>query len=76
MSCAQLHRRVVLGFTVLLLLSAPLGAQTRPIVIQGGTLIDGTGRPAAWPSCPRAGARRSHAPGPTARRSAGPRPAD
>ena len=46
MSCAQLHRRVVLGFTVLLLLSAPLWAQTRPIVIQGGTLIDGTGRPA------------------------------
>jgi hypothetical protein len=46
MSCAQHHRRVVLGFTVLLLLSAPLWAQTRPIVIQGGTLIDGTGRPA------------------------------
>ena len=28
----------------LLLLSAPVWAQTRPVVIQGGTLIDGTGR--------------------------------
>ena len=46
MSCAQLRSRVVLGFTVLVLASAPLWAQTRPIVIQGGTLIDGTGRPA------------------------------
>jgi Amidohydrolase family len=46
MNCTQLHRRVVLGFTVLLLASSPLWAQTRPIVIQGATLIDGTGRPA------------------------------
>jgi imidazolonepropionase-like amidohydrolase len=29
-----------------LLVSVPLGAQTRPVVIQGGTLIDGTGREA------------------------------
>ena len=29
-----------------LLVSFPVWAQTRPVVIQGGTLIDGTGRPA------------------------------
>jgi imidazolonepropionase-like amidohydrolase len=46
MSYPQLRSRVVLGFTVLLLAAAPLWAQTRPIVIQGATLIDGTGRPA------------------------------
>jgi imidazolonepropionase-like amidohydrolase len=28
------------------MLSSPLSAQTRPIAIQGGTLIDGTGRAA------------------------------
>jgi len=37
----------IVGFTVFvsLLASAPVWAQTRPVVIQGGTLIDGTGRP-------------------------------
>jgi imidazolonepropionase-like amidohydrolase len=35
----------VLGFTVLFLAASSLWAQTRPIVIQGGTLIDGSGRP-------------------------------
>jgi Amidohydrolase family len=44
MSYAQLLRPFVLGFTLLLLAIAPLWAQTRPIVLEGGTLIDGTGR--------------------------------
>ena len=44
MSYAQLLSQFVLGFT--LLLFAPLWAQTRPIALQGGTLIDGTGRAA------------------------------
>lgn len=35
----------LLGFTVLFLAASSLWAQTRPIVIQGGTLIDGAGRP-------------------------------
>jgi imidazolonepropionase-like amidohydrolase len=30
---------------LMVLFSAPLWAQTRPVVVQGGTLIDGTGRP-------------------------------
>ena len=49
MTLAKLPSRV---FTVLIVLgfilpgfSAPAGAQSRPVVIQGGTLIDGTGRP-------------------------------
>jgi hypothetical protein len=45
-SYPQLRSRFVLGFMILLLVAAPLCAQTRPIVLQGGTLIDGTGRPA------------------------------
>ena len=44
MTVAEFRRRALLAaFT--LLLSAAVQAQTRPIVIQGGTLIDGTGRP-------------------------------
>jgi hypothetical protein len=43
---AQLLSRFVLGFTVVLLGTGPLWGQTRPIVFQGGTLIDGTGRAA------------------------------
>jgi Amidohydrolase family len=46
MSYAQLLSRFVLGFTLLLLAIAPVWGQTRPIVFQGGMLIDGTGRAA------------------------------
>ena len=38
-------RRQGLVVAAILLFSAPVWAQTRPVVIQGGTLIDGTGRP-------------------------------
>ena len=50
MRLARVLRRVVPGFMALLLMSAPLWGQTRPIVIQGGTLIDGTGRAAVTDS--------------------------
>jgi imidazolonepropionase-like amidohydrolase len=46
MSLAPFLNRMILVFSVFLSVSAPLWGQTRPIVIQGGTLIDGTGRPA------------------------------
>ena len=50
MSYAQLLSQFVLGFTLLLLPIAPLFAQTRPVAIVGGTLIDGTGRAAVTDS--------------------------
>lgn len=43
MRSVELRTRGFLVATILLL-SVPVSAQTRPIVIQGGTLIDGTGR--------------------------------
>ncbi len=46
MKLARALRRVMPGFAALVLMSTPLWGQTRPIVIQGGTLIDGTGRSA------------------------------
>ncbi len=45
MGWAEVQKRVFLTPLVLLLLCAPVWAQGRPVVIQGGTLIDGTGRP-------------------------------
>ena len=44
MTFAEFRRRAFC-IAVILLLSAPVWAQSRPVVIQGGTLIDGTGRP-------------------------------
>ena len=44
MRLTQLRRRAFL-VAAIVSLSAPVWAQTRLIVIQGGTLIDGTGRP-------------------------------
>ncbi len=40
------QRLIVVALLALFIGYAPLWAQGRPIVIQGGTLIDGTGRPA------------------------------
>jgi hypothetical protein len=44
MKRADLHHKVFF-IALFLSLSTPAWAQTRPVVIQGGTLIDGTGRP-------------------------------
>jgi hypothetical protein len=46
MKFAQLQHGVVLAIAVSLVTPSPAWTQTRPIVLQGGTLIDGTGRPA------------------------------
>lgn len=42
------EKALTVGFSIFvgLLVSVPVWAQTRPVVIQGGTLIDGTGREA------------------------------
>ncbi|MBI2211191.1 MAG: amidohydrolase family protein [Deltaproteobacteria bacterium] len=45
MGRAEVQKRVFLTPLVLLLLCTPLLAQSRPVAIQGGMLIDGTGRP-------------------------------
>jgi Amidohydrolase family len=46
MKFAQLQCGVVLAIAVSLVTPSLAWTQTRPIVLQGGTLIDGTGRPA------------------------------
>jgi hypothetical protein len=46
MKFVQLQHGVVLAIAVSLVTSSPAWTQSRPIVLQGGTLIDGTGRPA------------------------------
>jgi amidohydrolase family protein len=46
MKFAQLQHGVVLAIAVSLVTPSPAWTQTRPIVLQGGTLIEGTGRPA------------------------------
>ena len=46
MKSVQLQHGAALAIAMFLVTSSPAWAQTRPIVLQGGTLIDGTGRPA------------------------------
>jgi Amidohydrolase family len=46
MKFAQLTLQTVLATGIVLFVSSPTWTQTRPIVLQGGILIDGTGRPA------------------------------
>ena len=46
MKSVQLQHGAALAIAMFLVASSPAWAQTRPIVLQGGTLIDGTGRPA------------------------------
>lgn len=46
MKLVSFQRSVVLALLVFSIDSTPLWAQSRPIVVQGGTLIDGTGRAA------------------------------
>ncbi len=45
MKSANLLKRIFFAVVIFFLLFTSLGAQTRPIAILGGTLIDGTGRP-------------------------------
>jgi imidazolonepropionase-like amidohydrolase len=46
MKVVSLQRPIVVALLALFIGYAPLWAQSRAVVIQGGTLIDGTGRPA------------------------------
>ena len=46
MKFAQLQHGATLAIAMSLVTPSPAWTQTRPIVLQGGTLIDGTGRPA------------------------------
>ena len=46
MKFVQTQHGAALAIAVFLVTSSPAWTQTRPIVLQGGTLIDGTGRPA------------------------------
>ena len=46
MKFVQLQHGATLAIAMFLVTSSPAWTQTRPIVLQGGTLIDGTGRPA------------------------------
>lgn len=46
MNFSSIQRVIVIALIALWLGSVPVWAQSRPIVIQGGTLIDGTGRSA------------------------------
>ena len=46
MKFVQLQHGAVLAIAMSLVTPSPAWTQTRPIVLQGGTLIDGTGRPA------------------------------
>lgn len=46
MKFAQLTLRAALATAIILSASSPTWTQTRPIALQGGILIDGTGRPA------------------------------
>ena len=46
MKFVQLQHGATLAIAMFLVTSSSAWAQTRPIVLQGGTLIDGTGRPA------------------------------
>ena len=46
MKSVQLQHGAALAIAMFLVTSSQAWAQTRPIVLQGGTLIDGTGRPA------------------------------
>ena len=46
MKSVQLQHGAALAIAMFLVTSSPAWAQTRPIVLQGGTLIDGTCRPA------------------------------
>ena len=46
MKSVQLQHGAALAIAMFLVTSSSAWAQTRPIVLQGGTLIDGTGRPA------------------------------
>ena len=46
MKSVQLQHGAALAIAMFLVTSSPAWTQTRPIVLQGGTVIDGTGRPA------------------------------
>ena len=46
MKFVQLQHGATLAIAMFLVTSSPAWTQTRPIVLQGGTVIDGTGRPA------------------------------
>ena len=45
MKVVSFEKAIVVALLALFIGYAPIWAQSRPVVIQGGTLIDGTGRP-------------------------------